>query len=545
MVNHKRADGDLAALLCALSFATGVGFGGHMEHGLGTASLGLHIADAFPLASEEREAIFYGALLKDVACTACSAGIAAFLPDDEQVSLSDVILMDPSRVSDMIGWLSKYFRLDAGFPGRVAKLLSFLVQCGPMAKEIMRSHCEVAELFARQLGFPDYVQRTLRFQWERWDGKGMAYGLKGPAVPRAARILHFAQVLELMYRFGGPPATRVIAQEKRGTRFDPEIVDVFLALTQRADFWSTFEEQSTQEALLARRPPTVADHAHEDQTERVCEVLADFIDLKTRETWHHSRTVAEVAVGIGTCLRLETRELTRLRCAALVHDIGKVTVPLAILAKGEHRSSSEWETYRLHPYYTQRILERVDALRDLAQAAAAHHEWMNGQGYHRQLYGEQIPFHGRILAVANTYARLLQQQGDQKDPAEVLHKMRSLVGRQFDRVCYDALVTSVTGAGSLGNVPRRSGKVAHRHGLGDHLLPVPQTGFRVPRPASLTEREAEVLCLLAQGCNTPQIARMLDISKKTVEHHLAHIYNKIGVTCRTAAVVYAVQQGLV
>src|SRR6266581_2574006 len=146
---------------------------------------------------------------------------------------------------------------------------------------------------------------------------------------------------------------------------------------------------------------------------------------------------------------------------------------------------------------------------------------MNGQGYHRQLCGEQIPRHGRILAVANTYARLVQQQRDQKDQAEVLRKMRSLVGSQFDRVCYNALVTSVTGAGGLGRVPRMFRKV------GD-----------------LTEREVEVLGLLAQGRNTPQIARMLDISRKTVEHHLTHIYDKIGVTCRTAAVVYAVQQGL-
>ncbi len=522
IVKHKREDGDLAALLCALSFATGLGFGGHMEHGLRSAYLGLQIADELMLASEEREAIFYGALLKDVACTACSAGIAAFLPEEEQVSLSDVILVDPSRFSDMIGWLSKYLRMDAHFPGRIAKLLSFIVQCGPVVKETMRSHCEVAELFARHLGFPDYVQRTLRFQWERWDGKGMAYRLKGPTIPRTARILHLAQVLELMYRFGGPAATEAVAREKRATRFDPGGVDAFLALTQRADFWSTFEEQSTQEALLIRRPSTLADHAQEDQTERVCEALADFTDLKTRETWHHSRAVAEVAVGIGTCLGLDTSELTRLRCAALVHDIGKVAVPVAILAKGEQRSGSEWETYRLHPYYTQRILERVNAFQELAQAAAAHHEWMNGQGYHRQLCGEQIPFHGRILAVANTYARLVQQQGNQEDPTDALRKMHPRVGNQFDSLCYDALVTSLTGGGGLGNIPFRSRKVGN-----------------------LTEREIEVLCLLARGRNTPQIARTLDISRKTVEHHLSHIYNKIGVTCRTAAVVYAVQQGLV
>lgn len=520
-IHSTRTEGNLAELLCALSFATGLGFGGHVEHGLRSASLGLYIADELQLPCEEREAVFYGALLKDVACTACSAGIAAFLPENEQVSLADVILIDPSRLSEMMGWMSKYFRLDAHFPQRMAKLLSFMVQCGTVARETMRSHCEIAELFARHLGFPNYVQQALRFQWERWDGKGMAYRLKGPTIPRASRVLHLVQVIELMHYFAGPPAARTIARDKRATRFDPDAVDAFLALAQRADFWQSFEEQSAQEALLARRPATTADETPADQSERVCEALADFIDLKTQETWHHSRAVADVAVGIGTALGLNANELSRLRCAALVHDVGKVAVPIDILVKGEQRSSSEWETYRLHPYYTQRILERVNALQDLAQAASAHHEWFNGQGYHRQLCGEQIPLHGRVLAAANVYARLVQQV-DQEDSADMLRHMRARVGVQFDPLCYEALVASVSMQGKLGTLPCRPRKVGN-----------------------LTEREVEVLCLLAQGCNTPQIAHKLNISKKTVEHHISHIYAKIGVTCRTAAAVYAVQQGIV
>jgi HD-GYP domain-containing protein (c-di-GMP phosphodiesterase class II) len=519
MLDQKQAEGNLAALLCALSFATGVGFGGHIEHGLGSAYLGLQIADTLQLADEDREAVFYGAFLKDVACTACSAGIAAFFPDDEQVSLSDVILMDPSRMSDMIGWLSRYFRPDAHFPRRVAKLLAFLAQCGPIVRETMRSHCEIAELFARRLGFPAHVQHTLRYQWERWDGRGMAYGLKGPAIPRTARILHLAQVLDLTYRFGGPEAVHLLARERRGNRFDPEAVDAFLSLTQQPDFWRTFETQVAEQTLLAHPPATSADHAHEDQVELICEVLAEFTDLKTRETWHHSEVVAEIAQNIGTRLGLQTPELTDLRRAAYVHDIGKVAVPVTILAKGERRTKNEWETYRLHPYYTQRILERVEALRNLAPAAASHHEWVNGQGYHRQLAGEGIPLHGRILAVANSYARLLQQQ---KSPQEALLQMHPLVDQQFDRICYEALAASVTGK----RRPQGRSPAA-------------------PTAGNLTAREVEVLRLLAQGMNTPQIAHTLHISKKTVEHHLRHIYDKIDVTCRTAAVVYAVQHRLV
>jgi len=105
----------------------------------------------------------------------------------------------------------------------------------------------------------------------------------------------------------------------------------------------------------------------------------------------------------------------------------------------------------------------------------------------------------------------------------VLRQLEVQVGVQFDRTCYEALIASLTEiSGTRCPVTRISCK-----------------------KGGLTERECEVLTLVAQGHNTPQIGRILGISKKTVEHHLTHIYNKIGVTCRTAAVVYAVQQGLV
>src|SRR5258708_39644421 len=226
-----------------------------------------------------------------------------------------------------------------------------------------------------------------------------------------------------------------------------------------------------------------------DQIEVVCEALADFVDIKTYDAWSNSRVGAEVAVGVGSSLGLGGAEQTGLRCAALVHDIGNVAIPLRILEKGDRRTGSEWEYYRLHSYYTQRVLERVEPLQELAPAAAAAHEWINGQGYHRQLIGEQIPLNGRILAVADTYAQLTQQQGGQVEPADALRKIRPSVGTQFDGSCYNALATSLTSA----HLVKRTAP-EHRQ-LGD-----------------LTEREAEVLRLLAQGQSNPQIAKALVIS---------------------------------
>jgi HD-GYP domain-containing protein (c-di-GMP phosphodiesterase class II) len=521
MTNSEQPNGNLAVLLCSLSFATGLGLGERMEHGLNSAYLGLRLADALNLPNEEREAIFYGALLKDAGCTACSAAFSAFFPDDELVPRLDFMLVDPTQLNSMIAWLSRNVPLDSHFPTRIARMVSFVGQCWSVMKEGMRGSCEIGELFARRLGFPEYVQRTLRFHLERWDGKGLAYGLKGSAIPLAARMLHAIVTLELAYGFGGPAAARALAREQRGARFDPEVVDVFLKLEERADFWQPLEHESAESVILAMQPATSADRTMADQIEAVCEALADLVDIKTAESRNHSWIVAEVAAGMGRYLGLGGPEQTRLRRAALVHDLGNVAIPLRILEKGDRRSASEWEYYRLHSYYTQRVLERIEPFRELAPAAAATHEWINGQGYHRQLIGEQIPLHGRILAVADTYAHLTQQQGNQIDPDETLRKMRPLVGTQFDGSCYDALAASLT------NAPCVKRTAPERRQLGE-----------------LTEREAEVLRLLAQGQSNPQIAKALVISRKTVEHHLEHIYNKIGVTCRTSAVVYAVQQGI-
>jgi HD-GYP domain-containing protein (c-di-GMP phosphodiesterase class II) len=513
------ADDRLAELLCAMSFATGLALGDRMEHGLKSAYIGLRIAGALGLGAREHEAVYYGALLKDAGCSACAAGMAAFFPDDLHVPTADMLLIDPHRMSDVLVWMSRHVPADARLPLRMAKLLSFVAQCGHVMAEAMRGRCEVAELFARRLGFGEHVQQAVRFQLERWDGQGLAYGRARNDVPAAARILHLAQSVEIAHSVGERGAARALARERAGTRFDPEVTRAFLALAERADFWDLIEQESSQDAILALAPQTPADLEPGNRIDMVCEAVGDFVDSKTPQMRRHSLTVAAVAEAVARSLGLDAVAQTRVRRAALVHDVGKAAVPFGILAKGERLTGGEREQLRLHPYYTQRVLEQVRPLQALAPGAASHHEWVNGEGYHRQLSGEQIPLDGRILAVANTYARLTQARGAQAGADSLLHELRGRAGAQLDARCVEAL------AGSLGRP-----------------LPAPQRARR--EPGSLSGRETEVLHLLAQGMSNPQIAHHLAISRKTVEHHLDHIYTKLNLSSRTAAAVYAVQHGI-
>jgi HD-GYP domain-containing protein (c-di-GMP phosphodiesterase class II) len=491
--------------------------GDRMEHGLRSAYVGLRLADALGLPEADREAVFYGALLKDTGCSSCGTVVAAFFPDRRLPDL-DLMMSDRSGLQRLTALLTRHVPLDAALPGRVARFLSFVVNCQPILRESVAAHCEVAELFARRLGFPERVQRAVRFQWERWDGKGVAYGMQREEIPPPARVLHLAQMVEFVHGLGGPAAAEALARERSAARFDPSVVGGFLGLAGQPGFWQVLDDPEMQEAIVSMAPVTEADRATRDHTDAVCEALADLADSKAPGTRDHSRTVAAVAVDIGHQLRLDPKEQTVLRRAALVHDLGRVALPSGLLESGRRYSAAEWEQVRLHPHYTNLVLDRVAQLRELAEIASAHHEQLDGNGYHRQLAAHQIPAGARILAVADRYA---EARGRGEEPEPALAGLRAVAGTELDASCYDALVRSL--------------------GAQDHARPVPR---RARAPLGLSEREVEVLRLLAGGMSNPEIAGALVISRKTVEHHVEHIFNKLGVTSRTAAAAVAVHSGV-
>lgn len=514
---HERSI-SLAELLSALSFVADTGMGQPMEHGLKTAYIGLQVAESAGLSAEDRAGAFYGALLKDAGCTACGTVLASFFDGDDLGPRSDTLLLRPDSAKDVVGWFWRHASNEPALPKRIGRLVNFMTHCQSVMRESVSAHCEVGETFARRLGLPVAVQQAIRFSWERWDGKGLAYGLPGPQTPVAARVLHFAQVVQAAGAFGGPEAARAIATERSGSDFDPDIVGPFLDRSRRDGFWDVLESDSAQATVLEMRPPCAFDRLDASQLDAACEVLADFADVKSRSIWNHSLQVAEVAAVTARGLGLSELEAGRVRRAALVHDLGKAAVPVGILEKREPLTAEEWERFRLHPYYTERALARVGPLEELAADAGAHHERFDGAGYYRQLSGDRIPLGGRILAVADQFAILCSKRGD-SDRDRVLAAMKPLVGSELDPDCFQAMQDGLSGK-------------ARR--------PV-----RARKTGSLTEREVDVLRLLCGGSSNREIAQTLVVSGKTVEHHLEHIYDKLGVTSRTAASVLAVQNGLV
>jgi HD-GYP domain-containing protein (c-di-GMP phosphodiesterase class II) len=371
-------------------------------------------------------------------------------------------------------------------------------------------------MLVTRLGLPESVGINVGHVFERWDGKGLPGALAGDAIPVAARIAATARDVELYSRHGGWEAAVEVLRRRRATAYDPGIVDVFLA--HGARWLADFAGESAWDAALAAEPApwyVLADNG----IDAVLMACAAFADLKSPFTRGHSAGVAALAEAAARLGGLSEAEAVALRRAAFVHDLGRTGVPNGIWDKPGPLTRAEWERVRLHPYFTERILAQSTALSPLASLAGAHHERLDGSGYHRGSREALLPPAARLLAAADAYQAMTQGRPHRPAHSPASASAQLVAEARAGRLDGDAVLRVLAAAGQ-GSPPRRQW------------------------PAGLSEREVEVLRLIARGASYKSVASQLSISPKTAEHHVAHIYAKTGVSSRAAAALFAMEHNL-
>lgn len=517
----------IADLLSALSLAADLAVGLPAEHAVRSCYLGMRIADRLMIPPDQRVGLYYAELLMDAGCTAWTSHFARYVMNDEIAARRDYYYYtDDHNPFEVMGWLKDYVAAGQPTHVRAQQLLDFALHGKESTREGFRNTCEVAGRFAVRLGMPEVVRIALVSVFEQWDGSGPG-GTRGEAVPLISRIVYTTSFLEAFHHVGGRAAALRLAEERRGKAFDPTVVDAFLSIAGEEALWETLEQESVWMRVLSMEPPSPYRYIKEDQLEAVALSFADFADLKSFYSSGHSRRVGDLAERMAKHMRLPEVEVSAIRRAALMHDLGLVTVPSFVLHKPQQQLTQvEWERLRLHPYHAERILARVPILAPVVPLVAAHHERLDGRGYYRGLAGSQIPLGARIIAVADRFDELTHDTPDEPmvDQESALQRMSDEVGHALCPDAFRALAEELRASEATSPSRRKS---------------------RAPAwPAGLTDREVEIVRLLSKGLSRHEMAQQLVVSEHTVRHHLEHIYDKVGVSTRVGATLFAVEHGL-
>jgi HD-GYP domain-containing protein (c-di-GMP phosphodiesterase class II) len=511
-----------AQLVAALSLAEDLGVGLPLEHTLRACYIGLHIAAELNLDADTREDVFWTVLLKDTGCTGFNTQAAAFIRGDEIAAKRQLLFyMDGGKVRDTLEWATTYVGSQLNPMARAGRVADFMINGRDFFREGFFSATEVAGRIAARLGMRPEVCTALSAYFERWDGKGMPRGLHGEAILVASRVAYASTYFEVFHHLGGRDAARRVAQSRRESAFDPAVVDAFLRVSGRPGFWGPLQSESILETVLPLKPGRPAAIAQGPDLDAVAHAFADFVDMKSPYFAGHSRRVATLASNLGRRLKLGAAETSALHRAALMHDAGFVAVPSFTVNKppGE-RSRADHEEILRHPQHGETFLRPAAALAPERIMIATHHERPDGRGP-RGLAWEQVPVGARVIAVVDRFDELTHDQPGALplNAEQALRQLRAEAGTGLDPDVLRTLVDEL--GGSNGSASARDAW-----------------------PASLTEREVEVLRLLGRGMSRREVAKELVISDATARHHLEHIYDKIGVSTRVAAVLFAMEHGL-
>jgi HD-GYP domain-containing protein (c-di-GMP phosphodiesterase class II) len=435
----------LSDVIAGLSYALDLTEGEPPGHAVRSCMIGMRLAEEIGLDPGLRSDLFYALLLKDAGCSANSARMAALFGADDHVAKRASKRVDWSRAWPAFVWALRTVAPGGSARRRIDRLLAIRSE-GEVTRSLMQARCDRGAEIAYLLGFAAPAAEAIRALDEHWDGQGQPHGLRGEEIPLLGRILCLAQTAEIFHGAGGVHAAWTVARRRRGAWFDPGLVDAFGAMRFDVAFW-----QSVRDADLAPWEP--ADRvlsADEARLDAISYAFAGIIDAKSPWTYRHSDRTCMIVLGLAAALGADEDELSDLRRAALLHDVGKLAVSNRILDKPGRLTPAEFAQIRGHPVMTRRILERVPGLGELAPVAAAHHERLDGSGYPDGLTAEELTMPMRLLAVADVYEALTSERPYRRamSSAQALDIIRVEAPRSLDEAAASALASLVHDAGA-------------------------------------------------------------------------------------------------
>ncbi|MBI4887338.1 MAG: HD domain-containing protein [Acidobacteria bacterium] len=438
----------LSTVLSALSYALDLTEGQPLGHAARSCLLGMRVADQLELRPDQRSDLFYALLMKDAGCSSNAARVSQLFGGSDQRAKRGLWERDWRNWREKIAYAFEYTEPGGSVVERLRRFTT-LALAGPSSqRELFEIRCDRGANIARALGVSEPTAVAIRSMDEHWDGGGYPEGLRRHEIPLYSRVIGLAQVAEIFCGLEGPEGALRVVNERRGRWFDPELARAFCALGSSDRIWSDLRAEPLAQAIAAAEPVERVIPADEPRLDRIAHAFALVVDAKSTFTYQHSDRVAAISGQVAAHMGLSEVQRVRLRRAALLHDIGKLSVPNRILDKPGKLDPAEWGVVKRHPYFTYEILARVPVFSEFAYDASCHHERIDGRGYHRGVPGEALSQTARILAAADIFDALSAERPYRG--AMPLDKVLAIIregrGTQLCPVTVDALVAVHAGA---------------------------------------------------------------------------------------------------
>ncbi|ALK95623.1 metal-dependent phosphohydrolase [Massilia sp. WF1] len=436
----------LSELIASLSYALDITEGQPAGHCVRACWIGMHIGRQAGMSEDQLWELYYTLLLKDLGCSSNAARICELYLTDDLNFKRDYKTVGDS-LPQVLGFVLKHTGLKAGLAERFRSVMTILRDGPEIARELVATRCQRGAEIARLLRFPEGVADGIYSLDEHFNGNGKPARLAGEAIPLYSRIALLAQVIDVFHAESGREGALKEARARSGQWFDPALVQAFEQVAQADAFWATLAGDRVDEAVTALQPAGAGrQHAlDDDYLDDIATAFGQVVDAKSPYTSGHSTRVALYTDMIGEALGLGPERRRWLKRGALLHDVGKLGVSNSVLDKAGALDRAEWDAVRQHAAFTETILGRIGAFRELAAIAGAHHERLDGSGYPRGLAAAEIRIETRIITTADIFDAITASRpyrGAIPIP-QALEMMGKTVGTALDPACYDALVRAV------------------------------------------------------------------------------------------------------
>jgi len=276
--------------------------------------------------------------------------------------------------------------------------------------DIILEHSKLGEELILRLPIDKELATIIKYHHENFNGTGL-FKLKEEEIPLISRIIRLADIFEILYDETRPNFIQrqkiyEWINEHKYTIFDPQLVEIFNEIQSIDAFWLDIENIAHNTTILDKIIPDVKIPVSLEDIRKIAEVFAYIIDHKSHFTYTHSTNLAKYVKKVCNYLGFDKNKTLKMEIAALLHDIGKLSIPNSILDKNGKLTPDEMQIMRSHTYYTRLILSKIDGFEEITEWAANHHEKLNGKGYPFGLNAEELSLESRIISICDIYEAL-------------------------------------------------------------------------------------------------------------------------------------------